>query len=944
MRQKIKCYITVLAAMVSLAATAQTHEPIPVDPDLRTGVLPNGLTYYVRHNDYPEHRADFFIAQRVGSIQEEEGQRGLAHFLEHMCFNGTRHFPGNTLIDYMESIGVKFGANLNAYTSTDETVYNISNVPTAREGTLDTCLLVLSDWSHDLLLKGKDIDQERGVIEGEYRHRSGANYRFLDKALPRLYPGSLYGERQPIGLMSVVKTFKHKVLRDYYRKWYHPSNQCVIVVGDIDPDRTVAQIERLFAKVKNPKNAAAVESVVVPDNNQAISIVETDPEQTSTSVRLMFKHDGLDPLYNPTVEYLRHDYIRTLAVGMLRSRMADVVLQPGSPMTHVGIVDRNYMLSKTKQALHFIATATDGAHASATMTWIAREVRRAVEHGFTEGELRRARLDYESALDKFYRERDKYSNSSYARCYVRAYLDGEPVPSIEENNRLMRRVMDEVTLDDVNRYLRGIVSATDRNVVLVAFAPESERPSLPSEAALLDAFHEGRDSATEAYVDSLKASQLLPSAPHAGMVVDEHAVPEYAATCWTLSNGIRVYVKPTILTAGEVVIAGTSRGGFSQEYDPRQAASYKALDGVMAVSGYGQFSGNELTKLLAGKDMKVRTFVNKVSEGFQGKSSRGDLETAFQLLHLKLTRPVKDEVAFAAYLESNRSRIAGQGNDPKYEFADSIFSNVFNGHPLGAERLTMQQIDQVDYDYIMQVYRSRMADLSDLDVFVVGDFDTDTLRSLVETYVASLPGDGREERPVDIGYRLFPASKRNYWTRHMENPQDKVYYFWTSDCPYTLRNSLLAKITGQAVSNLLREELREKRGWTYHVDTHCSVVTDQNGDDAPVIFMPLNVTVQSGTAAATRDIIEGTVAAVGRDGISAEQLDKVKKYLLKVHDEDVADNSYWMAMMSNWVKHGLDFNAAYVDTLNSITAEDVRDFAARHICSGRVLTLTMTPY
>ncbi len=935
--------VAALAVAAALTASAQMREPVPVDPDLRTGTLSNGLTYYVRHNDYPEHRADFFIAQRVGSIQEMESQRGLAHFLEHMCFNGTRHFPGNAIIDYMESIGVKFGANLNAYTSTDETVYNICNVPTTRQGALDTCLLVLSDWSQDLLLKGKDIDEERGVIEGEYRHRAGANYRFLDKALPRLYPGSLYGQRQPIGLMSVVKTFKHKVLRDYYKRWYHPSNQCIIVVGDIDADRTVAQIEKLFGKVKNPKNAPAVTPVAVPDNEQAITIVETDPEQTTTSVRLMFKHDGLDDALNPTVEFLRHDYVRTIVVAMLRERMADVVKQPGSPVTHVGITDRNYMLSKTKQALQIFATARDASVSDSAMTWIAREVRRAVEHGFTEGELRRAQLDYEAALDKFYRERDKYTNTRYARDFVRAYLDGEPVPSIEQNYRLMQRIISQVTLTDADNYLRSIVSDTDRNVVLVTFAPEAQRAALPTEAALLDAFHQGRDASTEAYVDTLKASQLLPSLPHAGKVVDEQRVPEFDATCWTLSNGIHVYVKPTTITAGEVVLAGTSRGGFSQGYDPQHVASYKALDGVIAASGFGQFSSSDLKKVLAGKDVKMRTFVNKVSEGFQGSSSRTDLETAMQLLHLKLTRPVKDEGSFTAYLESNRSRIAGQGNDPKYEFADSIFSNVFNGHPLGAERLTLPQIDQVDYDFVLDVYRDRMSDLSDLNVIIVGDFDTDSLKNLVETYIASLPGGGRVEQPADIAYRLFPASKRNYWTRHMENPQDKVYYFWTNDCPYNLRNTLLAKISGQLVTNILREELREKRGWTYHVDTHCSVVTDQNGDDGPVIFMPLNVTVQAGTAAATRDIIEATIASVARDGVTAEALDKVKKYLIKVHNEDITDNTYWMAMINNFVKHDMDFNATYVDTINAITPADITDFVARYIVSGRVLTLTMTP-
>jgi len=929
---------------IALVSTAMAADVVPMPASLVTGTLDNGLTYYVMHNDYPAGRADFFIAQRVGSIQEEENQRGLAHFLEHMCFNGTRHFPGNSLIDYLEANGVKFGANLNAYTSTDETVYNICNVPTARQGLLDSCMLILSDWGHDLLLNGKDIDEERGVIEGEYRMRSGANYRLLEKASPVIYPdGNLYGRRMPIGLMSVVKNFKHKELRDYYKKWYHPSNQCIIVVGDIDTGWAVNMIHQLFDKVKNPRNAAPVVKVTVPDNDEIISTVQTDPEQTATTVMMLFKHDDLPDELMATTAFLRNDYLKSVVGKMLTARLNDLRQQPDAPFTQVHAGDHNFFVSKTRQALRFNATSKDGC-VDSTMRWMAREAHRVSQYGFTQGELNRARLDYEAALDKLYRERDRYTNTNYARDFVRAYLDGEPQASIPVYRDLMLQQIEQVTLDEVNQYYNSLVSNTDHNVVLAVYAPDNAT-ALPTSQSLIDAFHSGRADRVNPYVDTLKASQLLPDLPTAtGTIVNTQQVPQFDATLWTLSNGVRVMAKQTSLHPGEVVIAGAGPGGLSQDYrGADDAASFKAFSNVMAVSGYGQFSSNDLKKVLAGKDVKMRTFVSKTEEGFQGSATRRDLKTAFQLLYIKLTQPHKDEAAFAAWRENQRARIANQGADPKFEFADSIFANVYNRHPLGGERLSLDELNQVDYDRIMQVYQDRFADMSDITLFIVGDFDTDTLQQLLCRYVATLPAAGRHERPQDIGYRLYDHHIDKRWSRSMENPQDKVYFFWTAPCDYNKRNVLLAKITGQVFTNIFRQQLREERGWTYHVDTHCSVVADQNGDDAPVIFMPLNVTVTAGKADETRQLISNDVHEVAQHGITQQQLDKVTAYLRKVNAEDVMDNTYWMSMMKYYNKFGIDFHSDYLNILDSITPAEVQQFVATYIEPATVLNLTMTP-
>ena len=942
---KSKFFIALAAIWLTAAcATAQTadYKPIPADPSVRTGVLPNGLTYYVKQNNYPSQHVDFFIAQRVGSIQEEEDQRGLAHFLEHMCFNGTKHFPGNSLITYMESIGVKFGANLNAYTSTDETVYNISNVPSTRRSALDSCFLVLSDWSHELLLTDKDIDEERGVIEGEWRHRSGANYRLMEKVSPEIYPNCLYGRRMPIGLMSVVKNFKYNTLRDYYKKWYHPGNQAIIVVGDIDPDWAVERINELFGSIRQPKKAAPVVAVDVPDNNEIISVVATDPEQTQTVVRLFYKHADLAPELMPTTAFIRNDYLKSVVAAMFSARFDDLKKEPDAPFTNVRAADRDFMISKTRQAFQITAITKSGMAMRSVMA-VEREVNRALRYGFTDGEYRRAMANYRNSVNKLYLEREKYPNSRYARDFVRAFIDGEPIPSIEQYHELAMELIPTVTLNDVNAYFRSVVTNNDRNVVLVTYAPEKDAATLPSAADLEAAYKLARKADVEPYVDHVKDGELLAALPEPGAIVAEDVMPDFGAKVWTLSNGMHVYLKHTDLNPNEIILAGTSPGGLSQNYTDADAPTFKAINNIMAVSAFGGFTQDDLKKTLAGKDVKLRTFVSRTEEGFQGSTTPKDVETEFQLLYLKLTAPERDDRAFEQLLVTNRERLANQDSDPKFEFADSLFAGVFNHHPLAAEKLQRHEVDRVNYDVALNCYRDRFADLSDMNVFIVGNFDEKQMRALVCQYLATLPGAGRKEQPRDINYRLFKGNVVNEWTRTMENPQDKVYFFWTNQWDYNLRNTLVAKIAGQIFHDRFLKMIREERGWTYHVDSHCSLVTDINGNDAPVIFFPLNVTVTAGNAPATRQLIRAEIDNVAQNGVTPDELNSVKQYLRKVHNEDIEDNSYWMVQMNNTVKRGLNFDKDYLATLEAITPEDIRLFVTDVILPGSRLELQMTP-
>ncbi len=942
MRKKLRLTLAAAAALIGasslMAQTAAAFEPIVPDPEVRTGTLPNGLTYYVKRNASPAQRVDFFIAQRVGSVQETDDQRGLAHFLEHMCFNGTKNFPGNSLITWLESVGVKFGANLNAYTSTDETVYNICNVPSARRSTLDSCFMILGDWGHNLLLKGKDIDAERGVIEGEWRQRSGAMSRMMERALPALYPGSPYANRMPIGTMQVVRNFKHSTLRDYYKRWYHPYNQAIIVVGDIDPDYAVEQITKQFGKVKAPKGAAAVQPAAVPGNDRLLVAVESDSELGQPIVRLMYKHAGLSAEQAATSQFFQEHFFSFAATRMLSERFADLAKEPDAPFTRVRVSDKSYMMSKHQPALQTLAYAKQG-HEAAAVQAMAAEVNRARRHGFTATELRRAQVAYGAMLDNMLATRDTYSNTQIARDLVRTYLQGEPMPSIPHQVDLCRKVLAQATLEQLNAWFGGITTDTGRDVAVAVFCSEG---SVPTAAQVSDAYGAAARMQLAAYVDSLKSSQLLDQLPAPGKIVSEQAIPHLDAQLWTLSNGARVYVKPTAIKAGEVAIYAAAPGGVSQTYTPSQVPDVKSINSVMAASAYGAHTASDLKKLLTGKDVSVSTFVNRTEQGLQGSANRADLETEFQLIYLKLTSPQKDEKAFNQFLEANRARVKNQA-DPKFEFADSIFAHVFDRHPLGVEKLTASEIDQVNYDNIMAIYKDRFADVNNMRFIIVGDFDTDSLRALVEQYVASLPGHGRVEKPRDIGYRLFPESKDVAWTSPMTNPQSKLYMFHTIEGDYNPHDQLVAKVAGQIVSYILRQEIREDRGWTYHIDTRANFVPDMNGQDAPVLYMPLNVTLTVGKAGETRQVIENTLKDIAANGVSDEQLNKVKKYYTKVHGENLDDNSYWLSMLNQHAKYGLDFHTGYLDLLNSVTSADVQQFIANLLANGRRLTLQMDP-
>jgi zinc protease len=937
-----KLLLSVLAATVSLCSTFAANK-IPIDPAVRIGNLSNGLSYYIRKNATPQNSADFFIAQRVGSVNEEENQRGLAHFLEHMCFNGTAHFPGNTLIEYLETIGVKFGRNLNAYTSTDETVYNICEVPTARTSALDSCLLILRDWSHDLSLNDNDIDNERGVIEGEWRQRNGgANNRLLEKTAPIIYNGNIYGNRMPIGLMSVVKNFAYDDLRSYYHKWYHPENQCIVVVGDIDVDYIESKIKDMFSDIPRPATSAVPPRVAIEDNDNIIATVQTDKEQPYTMVQLFIKHPGTPDDQLNTIDEIRNDYIKDLAMNILAERFDEVEQQADAPFINLGIGDKKFLLSSTCQALLIRAQAKKG-RALDCMKAYATELKRAAKYGVLDTELQRAKLTAKAKLDADFADSEKTTNTVYAKKYVRHYLDGGALPAADVYYKMMKGVAAGVTTNDINNYLNSIISDDNHNVINIAYAPEGDIDANLNDASLSQAYASVNSNELTPWVDTVVTGNIVENLPQAGSIVAETELKQFDTKQWTLSNGIKVLVKKTDFKPNQVLVAAYSPGGFSQSFDPNNKANYKMADEVLAVSGYGKYSSSQLKKLLVGKTLRTSVQIDNMFESLEATTTPADLETAMQVLYLKATAPRRDDAAFENLMQNTRMRIDNRNVNATTAMGDSIHTYVYNRHAFGS-KLHVEDLDKVDYDKILALHHERFSDMSDFTFFVIGNFDEDSLRTYVQKYVATLPTAGRMEQPKDVDYRYAKGNIDRKFYMPMETPQSIVYSFYSGDCEYNVKNVVAASAFGQILSSKLYQDVREERGWTYGVKTHCSVSAGMNGNDPALFIMPVYIRVAPENAEATAQIVDKTIADMNNaKNISDDEVLKVKQYMLKSNSANIADNSYWYAVLKIYARFGLDLNSGFVDAVNSLSPKSIANFAHKNLVPKTKIHLSMNP-
>ena len=933
MLKRLFTALLILGSAVMASAQQQPQmPPIPTDPNVRIGKLENGLTYYIRHNELPEDRADFYIAQKVGSILEEENQRGLAHFLEHMCFNGTTNFPGKGIINWLETIGVRFGENLNAYTSIDETVYNINNVPVMRDGIIDSCLLILHDWANDLTLDPKEIDNERGVIHEEWRTGQGAMMRMYEQALPKAFEGSKYGHRLPIGTIEVIDNFPYQALRDYYEKWYRPDQQGIVVVGDIDVDKVEAKIKEIFSPIEMPANPAERVYEAVPDNKEPIITIAKDKEQPMTMIYIWHKHPATPNEAKGNMGYLVQNYLFTMIESMLNARLEELKQSAEPPFIDAGSGNNDFLLAKTVEAFAGIAISKEDGIPTA-LAAIIREIERARKHGFTASEYARAKAEYLRMLESAYNERDKMKNNQYVQEYIRHFIDNEPIPGIEMEYTIMNQLAPNIPVEAINSVLPQLIK--DENIVINIFGPDKEGMVYPTEAEILDILNKTKAEEITAYVDKVSDEPLMKEAPKAGKIVKTEEGP-FGSTALTLSNGVRVVVKTTDFKADEIRMRAFSPGGTSV-FGTKEALQLKMLNSVAGLGGLGNFSNVDLEKVLAGKKATIGATISGLSEGLNGSCSPKDLETLLQLVYLSFTAPRMDDAAFQSFKQRTKASLANQEADPMTALTDTLQMEMYGNHPM-AGRIKAEMIDQIDYNRIMEMYKDRFKEAGDFTFLFVGNINLEEAKPLIETYIGGLPTINRKENYQDIKMDIRKGAHKNLFTKQMETPKATVLNIISGNCEYNLKNDLLMTMLSQTMSMVYLETVREKEGASYGVSAFGQL---SRGVKDEAIFQ-----IYFDTDPAKREKMEQIVVSelqkVAQEGPRPEHLAKVKEFLLKKHIENAKENGYWLGQLNSYYWHNTDMNTDYEKLVNELGVEDVKNFTKALLDQGNIIEITMT--
>ena len=936
---KLRLFFATFLIMLTAMVSAQEMQPIPVDNAVRIGKLDNGLTYYIRHNEWPEQKANFYIAQRVGSIQENDDQRGLAHFLEHMAFNGSEHFPDSTLLEYTRSLGVEFGSNLNAYTSIDQTVYRICDVPTKHESALDSCVLILKDWSNGLTLDGKEIDKERGVIHQEWQLNEGPGQRMYQKLLPKLYPNSKYGERLPIGLMEIVDNFPHQVLRDYYKKWYRPDNQAIIIVGDVDVDHMETVIKKLWAGVTVPDDAAKVVDELVGDNEDPIYIVEKDKEQQYSIIALLMKHEPVPSEMKGTMDYLVDQYVKRLIEMMIDQRMQDLTLKADCPFVNAGGGDGQYILSKTMDAFQMQGAAKEGKELE-TLASLYREVQRVRQFGFTQGEFDRSKEEYLSQLEKQYTNRNKIKNAQFGDYYRDHFLENEPIPSIEDKYQIMSQlIVPNISLEIVNMYAKELISDQDKNLVAFTMLLEKEGKTYPTETEMEEVIKGVRGEALEVFVDNVKDEPLIlpENMPKKGKIKKEKENTLFGYKELTLSNGARVILKKTDFKTDEVQFQAMAKGGKGY-YGGADIPTLKIFDAGINACGLGNFTNNELEKALYGKQANVNISLGKKYESLGGSCVPKDLETEMQLIYLHFTALKEDPETYGALKSQLEMVLKNKGLSPEMAFSDSLSTTIY-AHDVRELPLSLDDVDKASQARMIEMVKEHFANAADFVFYFIGNFDEEQIRPLIEQYIASLPSKKKASSTYQNWTEMANGENINKFYREMQAPKAISFDMWHCKADYNLENSILADAAGQVLSMVYLKDIREDASAAYSVSAVGAL--SRSGDNSKFLlqyYCPMDPTkAEQALELLAKGLTDNTIT------VDQDKVDKVKENMLKNADEFEKSNGHWMDVIDEYIWTGVDMHHGYRDYVNALTPQKIADYLKSLVAAGNHISVVMLP-
>ncbi len=874
-----RLYAILLFFFTTLHVYAQKNEKVlPIDPNIRIGKLSNGLTYYIRKNQEPKNRAELRLVVNAGSILETDKQVGLAHFVEHMSFNGTEHFKKNELVNFLEKSGVNFGADLNAYTSFDETVYELQ-VPTDSPMVYKQGLQILEDWAHGVSFEPSEIDKERGVIVEEWRLGRGADARLRDKYFPVLLKGSQYAKRMPIGTKSNIDTAHYNTLTSFYKDWYRPDLQAVIVVGDVDVMETEKMIREHFENIPAAVNPKKRIQYSIPSHTETRTAILTDPEQPYNVVQIYYTQPETPPI--KTEAQFRAEIVRGLFNQMMSSRLDEIAQKPEAPFLFGSSSYGGFI--GDKDAFSLLAVAKTGKDINASIQTLLTENERVKQYGFVQTELERAVKNTLSRVENAYNERDKTKSAELLQELVQHYLKQEAIPGIEYEYALYGRFLPTVTLQEVNSLIAQWIKPTDRSVVITA--PEKEKNNLPTQSAVQGMLNKPLGKLKN-YIDKVSSGSLLPVAPVAGKVVSEKKYEGLGTTEWVLSNGARVILKPTTFKNDEVQFSAISWGGSSLYSDSDYVnASNAAM--VVATGGMGNLDMQSLQKVLSGKNCYVAPSIAAYMQGMNGSSNVKDLETAFQLLHGSFVAPRKDPEMFKVVKQQIKAQLENKDKDPGSVFGDSI-NYIMGNYHFRRKPFGMAELDQLNLDRSFEIYKERFANPGQFLFTFVGNFSTDSIKTLIEKYVASLPGSIQKENWRDVGIR-YPAGRISKIIRKGRESKASVRIFFTGNTSYSETDDLQLGQLCKALSIKLREVLREDAGGVYGVGVSGGINRE------PVNNYSINI--QFGCAPENVDklvaLVMEEITNTKANGVAAVNVDKVIAEQLRAWEVDIKENSYW---------------------------------------------------
>nr|WP_320120523.1 insulinase family protein [uncultured Marinifilum sp.] len=926
-----KTLLLISALLISAGIFAQKQ--VPLDPKVKKGTLKNGMTYYIRSNQMPKERADFYIVHNVGASLETDAQNGLAHFCEHMAFNGTKNFPKKGVLNFLERIGVKFGHNVNAFTSTDVTCYNLSDVPLTKPEYVDSALLVLHDWSNYVSFESEEIDAERGVIHEEWRSRRNADFRMSKATMPVIYKDSKYAERDVIGELDVIDNCSYETMRSFYRDWYRPDLQAIIIVGDFDAEKMEKKVVDLFSKIPaavNPKERTLFE---LPDNKEPLIAIATDKEARNAQIRVMYKNDVVPP-EKKDISYLRYLYIQNLIEMMLGDRFSEKTQSENPP--YVYAFGYYGDMVRTKSAFTTVSVAKLD-NIDLGLISLLDENERIKRYGFVSSELDRAKADLLSRLEKAFNDRDKQKNESYVWEYFENFLTNEPIPGVEMEYQIAQMLLPAIKVDEVNAKIQSWIH--DDNMLVSITGPEKDGVVYPTKEKVAEYILESRKKDIKAYKDNVSNEPLIAKAPKAGKVIDSSLNKELDATIWKLENGLKVIIKKTDFKDDEIMMKAYSYGG-SSLYPAEYMPSADLLGVIVGESGLASFDKTSLQKKLAGKVASVSPYVSELKEGFDGRSSVKDFETLLQLTNLYFTNPRFDESTYKGVMSRYAAVIQNKSANPMSCFGDSIRTVMADYNPR-VKPMNKELLKKVEFSKIREIYKDRFADASDFTFIFVGNIDAEVAKPMIETYLGSLPSINRKEDFKDNGVRPpYRIVDRDIFM-DMEIPKASVYVSFVGEAKYNCNTRLCLEAISHILDLRYTEEIREKEGGTYGVSTW------EDFDKIPYEGYSMNMyfDCDPDKVEKLKSLLYSEIEKLKKDGPSDVDLDKARKYFQKSREENLHKNKFWI----NALEHNCIYNENivapknYDEIVKSLTGKMIQKTANKIFDNNQHVEIIMKP-